>query len=152
MPELDFNLITARPIALELDQNNQRLPVIPAGVQFNTEFLFQGTITGIQTIANLVAKANGGSGPIWLDMVPKAWTSLWGEYTIINYDTANSLDILMLLPGPGGGTYLKGTFVPGGGYNEINRELNPSAILVRPTSPATTCVVFIDGWCYGSTK
>lgn len=146
MPDnpLQFVLAFAQAVTYKLQSTNARIPVLPAGRQFNTEYIYNGTVPAGGLSLDQALNSPYGSGPLNIDGAGKQLYSLLGEYTIINLDTTHSLDVFVH-------GVLKVTLsANGGGFNEQDREILPVIIRLVPHTAGTTVVTFVNAWGYGA--
>lgn len=145
-----FVLHVAQAVAVRLTTNNARLPILPSGVAFNTEFVFIGTIPTSGASLQSLLNPPLGSGPVWLDGNNKEFYSMLGEYTIINTHATQTLNIYIQRANQP--ATLKTALPPGAGFNETAREVNPIMMYLVSATPNTTITAQVNAWAYGANQ
>lgn len=148
MPDnpLQFVLAFAQAVTYKLQSTNARIPVLPTGRMFNTEYIYNGTIPAGGLSLDEALNSPFGSGPINIDGAGKQIYSMLGEYTVINLDTTHSLDVYI------GGHFKVTLAANGGGFNEQDREILPIQVRLVPHTANTTVVTFVNAWGYGASQ
>lgn len=138
---LDFFVSHASSIKYRLGFTGARLPFFPAGTNYNVGWAFNGIIPlSGQSLQQIVS--NPATGPIWLDGIPKKFWSAIGEYTIINQDPSNAIDICFTSSNAEQTEQVVWMTIGSGGFwNEQNREINPTTMFLRPHNAGVSVIL-----------